>query len=923
GGNNSATGVTINGSNFEQDAEVYLFPGGPYIKGSVDLGYYTGGVYVSGSYAYVANGAVSGLYVIDISIPSSPEIIGFVDTPSRAKDVYVSGSYAYVADGGSGLQVIDISNPSHPVIIGSVDTPGEGYVVYGVYISGSHAYVVGYNYHATVIPPYETTDDGFLQVIDISTPSSPTIIDSVAIRGEAYNFYVSGSYAYVVGNVPFGIEGARGFWVIDISTPSSLTIIGSIVVDSYPGPADIYVSGSYAYMVGVDRTYLYSGFLHVIDISIPSSPAIIGSVGTDWGTAVYVSDSYAYVTGHISVPGYGPNQRAGLQVIDISIPYSPAIISSVKINPDGTFYTGGVYVSGSYAYVSDGSSGLKVIDISIPPRPSIDPVLLDSNVGNSTTITAAIPADLPEGVYHIRVSNSDREVGVLRNGFMILDGIVDNSDPDFSVQGIWGIRPDNVVPGVYGKSFHYSAPGDGSDIATWDAKLVSGAGNYEVFVWYPVYSGLASNAPFTINHADISDTLVVDQGINGGQWMSLGIYEFVNDGTENITLSDKADTWVVADAVKFEPTDLPPSTPPTLPPSDGIIDNTDEGFRVEGRWPSSTRAPNFFGEDFQYHAAGDGSDTAAWRPELVNGAGSYEIFVWYPVYSGLATDAEYIINHANGSDRILIDQSINGASWISLGVYEFTNKCGEGITLTDNANSWVAADAVRFAPPDGIVDNADYGFSLVGVWKRYNAAPGISGYGKDLRYHAPGDATDTAAWEAELVDGAGFYEVFIWYPVSSHLATNAPYTINHAGGSYTVRVDQSVNGGHWVSLGIFEFDGTSSENVTMSADVDYRSAWVAADAVRFSPADMSKEAIIERMKSELQLICLSEEAYFGEFNTYSDDIEEIGVDSRQWNKYWEILIEADENGFVVTATGIAYPVEGEILSISGGIDESC
>ncbi len=82
-------------------------------------------------------------------------------------------------------------------------------------------------------------------------------------------------------------------------------------------------------------------------------------------------------------------------------------------------------------------------------------------------------------------------------------------------------------------------------------------------------------------------------------------------------------------------------------------------------------------------------------------------------------------------------------------------------------------------------------------------------------------------------------------------------------------------------------------------------------------ADESRDTIIEGIKSDLQLISLSEEAYFLEFNTYSDDIEELGVDSSQWDEYRDIWIEVDENGFVVTATGIAYPVEGESLSTSG------
>ena len=91
------TNVTITGSNFEEGAKVSLFPGGLYIKGSVD----TGGI---------------------------------------AYDVYVSGSYAYVADGLTGLEVIDISDPSSPVIISLVSGYHIGYVL-GVYVSGSYAYV--------------------------------------------------------------------------------------------------------------------------------------------------------------------------------------------------------------------------------------------------------------------------------------------------------------------------------------------------------------------------------------------------------------------------------------------------------------------------------------------------------------------------------------------------------------------------------------------------------------------------------------------------------------------------------------------------------------------------------------------------------------------------------------------------------------
>ena len=54
-----------------------------------------------------------------------------------------------------------------------------------------------------------------------------------------------------------------------------------------------------------------------------------------------------------------------LHVIDVSAPASPAIMGSV----DMPSAVSGVAVSGSYAYVADGSSGLQVVDVSTLPRP--------------------------------------------------------------------------------------------------------------------------------------------------------------------------------------------------------------------------------------------------------------------------------------------------------------------------------------------------------------------------------------------------------------------------------------------------------------------------------------------------------------------------------------------------------------------------
>ena len=68
----------------------------------------------------------------------SPTLAGSYDTPGTAFGVFVSGSYAYVADEESGLQIINVSNPASPTLAGSYDTPGYAD---GVSVSGSYAYV--------------------------------------------------------------------------------------------------------------------------------------------------------------------------------------------------------------------------------------------------------------------------------------------------------------------------------------------------------------------------------------------------------------------------------------------------------------------------------------------------------------------------------------------------------------------------------------------------------------------------------------------------------------------------------------------------------------------------------------------------------------------------------------------------------------
>jgi hypothetical protein len=76
-------------------------------------------------------------------------------------------------------------------------------------------------------------------------------------------------------------------------------------------------------------------------------------------------------------------------------------------------------------------------------------------------------------------------------------------------------------------------------------------GGYEVAVWYPAHSNRASNAPYVINASDGSATFRVDQRTEGSRWVVLGSFTFVAGDTGTIELTDNADGYVVADAVRL------------------------------------------------------------------------------------------------------------------------------------------------------------------------------------------------------------------------------------------------------------------------------------------------------------------------------------------------------------------------------------
>ena len=90
----------------------------------------------------------------------------------------------------------------------------------------------------------------------------------------------------------------------------------------------------------------------------------------------------------------------------------------------------------------------------------------------------------------------------------------------------------------------------------------------------------------------------------------------------------------------------------------------------------------------------------------------------------------------------------------------------------------------------------------------------------------------TAQWSAAFEKG-GEYAVYVSYRSFPNSATDALYTVYHAGGESRYRVNQRIGGGTWIYLGTHTFTSSKAEVVvTLSNHSATSSCVVSADAVK-------------------------------------------------------------------------------------------
>lgn len=130
-----------------------------------------------------------------------------------------------------------------------------------------------------------------------------------------------------------------------------------------------------------------------------------------------------------------------------------------------------------------------------------------------------------------------------------------------------------------------------------------------------------------------------------------------------------------------------------------VIDDSESEFI--GNWFLYDIAPDQFGPGIHYKDISDGSAKVVYRPNIP-ATGDYYLFAWWSEGDTRwrATDVPYVINHANGSETLRVDQTNNGpggGQWHCLGgPYTLNSGRGGSIEINDNAShKWVVADAIK------------------------------------------------------------------------------------------------------------------------------------------------------------------------------------------------------------------------------------
>ena len=278
------------------------------------------------------------------------------------------------------------------------------------------------------------------------------------------------------------------------------------------------------------------------------------------------------------------------------------------------------------------------------------------------------------------------------------DEIILDSENEVGVKLIGNWTESTGADGFLGENYYHDGnTRKGDKRAVFTANLEARV--YEVFIRWTSDPNRASNVPVSVSHKGGTTNVTVNQQRDGGDWVSLGVFDFNAGVQDAISLGTAGtDGYVIVDAARFVADGSDPSPPPTPPTPEVILDSEiSVGVELSGNWVESTGADGFLGDSYFHDGnTGNGKSVATFTAQLPE-TGSYEVFLRWASDPNRATNTRMNISHQNGNTAFKINQQENGGQWVSFGTYEYSTFVPAIVTIDNiNADGYVIVDAVRF-----------------------------------------------------------------------------------------------------------------------------------------------------------------------------------------------------------------------------------
>ena len=333
----------------------------PHLVGQVEVGGRIVDIAVDAGLVYLAC-LDQGVVIVDARLPHQPRLLQRWPTAAAATAVALHNQRAYVAAGA--LEVLDVRQPEAPVRLRTQRLRGA----YGVTLLPPYALVAAGTDGVQVVSmdgrgevrqsrtghyaarlaltgtqAFVADTRGGLQILDLSQPTQPQLLATLADIGTIVDVVVDGSFAYLANS-----QRGNGLVVVDVSTPAAPHVIGQYHHESTTAVVvrdDLALVGDAA------------GVLLVLDVQQPTRPRLLGTLALP-GTPQHLALLPPYVL--------VASDAAGVHVVDITQADMPQLRTTVPIAGRAL----DLALIEHTAYVAAVESGIQEVDFSTPLHPT-------------------------------------------------------------------------------------------------------------------------------------------------------------------------------------------------------------------------------------------------------------------------------------------------------------------------------------------------------------------------------------------------------------------------------------------------------------------------------------------------------------------------------------------------------------------------